>query len=202
MTATSRVSFQMGCWPPARSMMLSRRMPSASPGARASPIRNPSSSGPRCSIAAAIARTRDSASLLREAKATPQIPHTLLFDLRRRKEGHTRAHGVLAEVEARNAQSAIRVPGQDSAQQQEQENRRDAQHQIEKGFSLEQQAPIDGFFPSRINRAQNFPQGKAYVWQAGQTDVRNMVVGIFAGILRDDADRLFKNYRMLQMFAR
>jgi hypothetical protein len=63
-------------------MMLSRRIPKASPGARGLPSRNPSSSGPRWRIAAHIARTRDSASVFREVKATPQMPHTLLFDLR------------------------------------------------------------------------------------------------------------------------
>src|SRR6267378_1981444 len=86
MTATSLVSFQMGWWPPARSMMLRRPIPSASPGARASPARKPSSSGPRWRSAAVIARTRDSASALREANATPHMPHTLLFDLRRGEE--------------------------------------------------------------------------------------------------------------------
>jgi len=38
---------------------------------------------------------RDSASVLREAKATPQIPHTLLFDLRRREEGGAGTDGML-----------------------------------------------------------------------------------------------------------
>jgi hypothetical protein len=33
-------------------------------------------------MAPIIARTRASASVLREANATPHIPHTLLFDLR------------------------------------------------------------------------------------------------------------------------
>src|SRR5438034_1281418 len=37
---------------------------------------------------------RDSASALREAKATPQIPHTLLFDLRRREEGGAGTDGL------------------------------------------------------------------------------------------------------------
>src|SRR5580692_8243121 len=138
MTATSRVSFQTGCWPPARSMMLSRRMPSANPGARASPVRNPSWSGPRWNIAAAIARTRDSASLLLEAKATPQIPHTLLLDLRSRKERHAGAQGVLAQVEARNSQMAIGIQRQHGAQQQKEKRRRHTQHQIKKGLSLEE----------------------------------------------------------------
>jgi hypothetical protein len=99
--------------------MLKRRMPSANPGARGSPVRNPSSSGPRWCIAAAMARTRDSASLLPEAKATPQIPHTLLFDLRSRKESHASAQGVFAQVEARNSQTAVGVPCQAGAKHQE-----------------------------------------------------------------------------------
>ena len=67
--------------------MLSRRIPKASPGARGSLKRNPSSSGPRCRSAAVMVRTRASASVLREVKATPQIPHTLLLDLRCGREG-------------------------------------------------------------------------------------------------------------------
>src|ERR1700722_2427212 len=140
MTATSRVSFQIGCWPPARSMMLSRRMPSANPGARASPVRNPSSSGPRGSIAPASARTRDDASWLPDAKATPQIPHTLLLDLRSGKEG------VLAQVEAGNSQTAVGVPRQHCTQQQKEEQRRHAQRQIKKGLSFE--IPAHRVFPN------------------------------------------------------
>src|SRR5450432_2861133 len=63
-------------------MMLRRRIPSASPGARGSLARKPSSSGPRCWRAADMARTRASASDVRLANAAPQIPHTLLLDLR------------------------------------------------------------------------------------------------------------------------
>src|SRR5579859_160156 len=91
-------------------MMLSRRIPRASPGARGSPTKNPSSSGPRCRIAAVIARTRDSASLLRDAKATPHMPHTLLFDLRGRKEGDSSAQVALAQVKAGDLQSVVGVP--------------------------------------------------------------------------------------------
>src|SRR5258708_17241612 len=116
-TATSLVSFQAGWWPPARSMMLSRRIPSASPGARASRARKHSSSGPRCSIAAVIARTRDSASALREAKATPHMPHTLLFDLRRGEEGGAGSDGIGPQMEARHSQMAVHIPGKRSPQQ-------------------------------------------------------------------------------------
>src|SRR3979490_701524 len=119
MTATSRLSFQAGWWPPATSMMLSRRIPSASPGARASPARKPSSSGPRWLIAAVIARTRDSAFALREAKATPHIPHTLLFDLRSGEEGGAGADGVLPQMEARDSQAAVRIAGQQDPQNQQ-----------------------------------------------------------------------------------
>src|SRR5438046_8553948 len=86
-------------------MMLSRRMPKASPGARSSLKRNPSSSGPRCRIAAVIAFTRDSASVLRVVKATPQIPHTLFFDLRRREEGCARSDYVRSEEHTSELQS-------------------------------------------------------------------------------------------------
>src|SRR5882724_10553784 len=138
MTATSLVSFQAGWWPPARSMMLSRRIPRASPGARASPARNPSSSGPRWRIAAVIARTRASASPLREANATPQIPHTLLFNLRRGEEGGTGTDGMLSQMKTWNSQTAVRVPGQYRPYKQEEQRRHAADHQIEKRFSLEE----------------------------------------------------------------
>src|SRR5580692_911196 len=177
MTATSRVSFQMGCWPPARSMMLNLRIPKARPGARSSPVRNPSSSGPRCRIAAAMARTRVSASLLLEAKATPQIPHTLLLDLRSRKEGHPGAQGVLAQVEARNSQTAIGVPCEHRAQQEEKEHSRHAQHQIEKGFALKEQAPIDRFFPAWRDKRERLLQPKSNVRQPRQPDMSKMLVG-------------------------
>src|SRR5271155_1049537 len=98
-------------------MMLSRRMPSASPGARGSAIKKPSSSGPRRRIAAVMALTRDSASAVRAAKATPQMPHTLAFDLRSRKENRRGANEVLAEVEARNLQALVGIPSEIRAEQ-------------------------------------------------------------------------------------
>src|SRR5271155_5606108 len=99
-------------------MMLSRRMPSASPGARGSAIKKPSSSGPRRCMAAVMALTRDSASAVRAAKATPQMPHTLAFDLRSRKENRRGADEMFAEVEARNLQALVGIPAQIRAQQQ------------------------------------------------------------------------------------
>src|SRR6202790_4048953 len=202
MTATSRVSFQTGCWHPARSMMLSRRMPSASPGARVSPIRNPSSSGPRCRIAAAMARTRNSASLLRDANATPQIPHTLLLDLRSRKEGYTSAQGVLAQVETGDSQVAVGVPCKNCAHQQEEEHCRHAQHQIKKRLSLQEQAPIDSFLPARSDCAQQLPQPKSNVRQPRQADMGKVIVAVLTRIIRDDAGGLFENCRILQILAR
>src|ERR1700751_1397894 len=143
MTATSLLSFQAGWWPPARSMMLSRRIPSASPGARASRARNPSSSGPRWRIAAVIARTRASASAWRAAKATPHRPHTLLFDPRRGEEGGAGTDGILSQMEARDSQSAVRIPGKRGPQQQEEQCRPGGEYEIEKGFALQKQAPVD-----------------------------------------------------------
>src|SRR5277367_6567537 len=107
----------MGCWPPGRSMILRRRMPRASPGARGSPIKKPSSSGPRCCRAAVMALTRDSASAVRAAKATPQMPHTLAFDLRGREEHGGGANKMFAEVEARDLQALVGVPAEIRAQQ-------------------------------------------------------------------------------------
>src|SRR5208282_249462 len=199
MTATSRVSFQTGCWPPARSIMLNRRMPSASPGARGSPVRNPSSSGPRCRIAAAISRTRDSASLLREAKATPQIPHTLLLDLRSRKEGHPGAQGVLAQVEARNSQTAIGVPRQYRSQQQEEKRHANGNNEDKKRLPLKQQAPIHGLVPSRHRAVQHAAESHAIERQPRQTYVSEVVEIVLTRVARDRAYRFRKHTRISQL---
>src|SRR5271168_3875784 len=157
----SRVSFQTGWWPPGRSMMLSRRMPSAKPGARDSPVRNPASSGPRCSSAAAMARTRASASALREANATPHMPHTLLFDLRRGKEGSARAKNVFAEAEARDPEAIVRVPSKNQAQKQKYQCGPGGSHEDEKRLALEKQAPVEHLIPPGIDAVQHFAHCQA-----------------------------------------
>src|SRR5256885_5159738 len=118
-------------------MMLSLRIPSASPGARGFPARKPSSSGPRWRIAAVMARTRDSASPVREANATPHIPHTLLFDFRRREEGGARTDGVLSQTEARDSQAVVRIPGKPGSQQQEEHRRCGGEHQVEERLAFQ-----------------------------------------------------------------
>src|SRR5258708_31779742 len=130
-------------------MMRRRRIPSANPGARAWPVRKPSSSGPRWRIAAVIARTRDSASVLREANATPHIPHTLLLDLRRREEGCAGTPHLLAQMKAADSQTAVGIPSEHDSQQEEEKGRHSAEHQIKKGFPLQEQAPVHGFIPPR-----------------------------------------------------
>src|SRR5213080_2675037 len=202
MTATSLVSFQMGWWPPARSMMLSLRIPSASPGARGFPARKPSSSGPRWRIAAVMARTRDSASLVREANATPHIPHTLLFDFRRREEGGTRTDGVLSQMEARDSQAVVRIPGEPGSQEQEEHRRHGGEHQIEKRFALQQQAPIDRFLPARVDPIHQRSKIQPVEGQPRQPNMCEAVVIVLARIVRDDADRLGKHGRILQFLAR
>jgi hypothetical protein len=102
--------------------MLRRRIPRAKPEARDSPIRKPCSSGPRCCSAAVITLTRDSASAERAAKATPQIPHTLAFDLRSREESGGGADEMFAEVKARDFQAAIGVPAEKRAEQQKEQS--------------------------------------------------------------------------------
>src|SRR5437879_2974115 len=137
----------MGWWPPARSMMLSRRIPSASPGARGCPARKPSSSGPRWRIAAVIARTRDSASAVREANATPHIPHTLLFDFRRREEGGARTDGVLPKMEARDSPAVVRIPAEPGSQEQREHRRHGGAREIATGCAPQQQTPVDSTTP-------------------------------------------------------
>src|SRR5215470_12818702 len=99
-------------------MMLRRRTPNASPGARGSLIRKPSSSGPRWRSASAIVRTQDSASAARLVNATPQIPHTLLLYIGRANEGHSRSDDVLSQVKPGNPQPVVCIPGKYEAQDQ------------------------------------------------------------------------------------
>jgi len=126
-------------------------------------------------------RTRDSAFVPRETKATPQIPHTLLFDLRRGEEGSAGSKEVPPQMEARNAQSAIRIPGKHGTQQQEEQCRRTGQHQIEEGFALQEQAPVNRLIPPGVNPVQESPQVKAFQWQPCQADVCELIVVIPRG---------------------
>src|SRR5579863_5981800 len=115
----SRASFQIGWLPPARSIMLRRRMASARPGARGSLTRKPSPSGPRWCMAAAMARTRVSASEEELTKATPQIPHTRLFYLRRGEKRAAGPHQVSAQTITGDHHAAVGIPGQKLAKQQQ-----------------------------------------------------------------------------------
>src|SRR5262245_21491193 len=128
-------------------MMLSRRIASASPGARGS-IRNPSPSGPLWRMAAAIARTRDSASLEVFRNATPQIPHTPLFYLRGCEKSRPSARHVRPQMEARNFQLAVGVPCQRLSEQEQNDRRYRCQNKDEEGFPLQQQAPVQVLLPA------------------------------------------------------
>src|ERR1700740_2173872 len=100
-------------------MMLSRRIASASPGARGSFVRNPSPSGPRCCMAAAITRTRASASPLRLEKTTPHIPHTRLLDLRRGEKRGAGTDQGGPQMESWNVQTLVGVPAKKHPEQQQ-----------------------------------------------------------------------------------
>jgi len=58
-------------------------------------------------MTAAIARTRDSASFAVFRNATPEIPHTRLFYLRRREKGRSRARQMRPQVKPRNLQFSV-----------------------------------------------------------------------------------------------
>src|SRR5215467_11250171 len=192
----------MGWCPPTRSMMLRRRTPRASPGVRLSQTRKPSSSGPRWRIAAAIARARNSASELREAKATPQIPHTLLSNLRRREKGHTRSEQVLAKVEAGYPQPAVCIPGKHEPQHQKEQCRCSSQRKVKKRLALQQQAPIDCFIPTRIEQIEEFLEMELLEWQSRQAHMREILVIVLARIIRNGAGGLLKNHRILKILTR
>src|SRR5579862_1173353 len=130
-------------------MMLRRRMASARPGARGSLTRKPSPSGPRCRMAAAMARTRASASEEVLTKATPQIPHTRLFYLRRGEKRAANPPQMNAQTVTGDHQPAVGIPGQRLAQQQQEKNHKGSQGQSEERFALEEQAPIQFLIPIR-----------------------------------------------------
>src|ERR1700739_2024010 len=122
-------------------------------------------------MAAVMARTRDPASEVRETNATPQIPHTLFFDLRCGKEGLARAHDVLPQMETRNTQPAVGVPSENNAEKHEEEGSNQRQKEIKKRFALEEQAPVDGFIPSRIDGVQKRPEMKSFQGNARDAHV-------------------------------
>jgi hypothetical protein len=91
-------------------------------------------------MAAAMARTRASASAVLEANATPQMPHTLLLHLRSEKECGARPYNVLEEMKARDSQLVIRVPVSKNPQQEKKDRPCCGSHHNEKRFMLQQQA--------------------------------------------------------------
>ena len=62
-----------------------------------------------------MARTRASASAVRDMNATPQMPHTLLLDLRSVKKSAAGVYSVLEGMKARDSQPVIHVPGEKQA---------------------------------------------------------------------------------------
>src|SRR5204863_5613239 len=98
-----------------------------------------SSSGPRCPIAPAIARTRASASVLRVTNTTPQIPHTLLFNLRRSEECSAGPRNMFAQMESPDLQLAVGIPGQRPPHRQKKYRTCDEQAQHQELFPLQQQ---------------------------------------------------------------
>src|SRR5215831_17653120 len=101
-------------------------------------------------MAAVIACTRDSASELRTVKATPQMPHTLLFDLRRREEGRASADRVPSQLESGNFQALVRIPGEHSPQQKQENTCHTCHHQIKQGLALHNQTPVQSLIPAWI----------------------------------------------------
>src|SRR5579885_1687939 len=183
-------------------MMLRRRMPKARPGARESPARKPSSSGPRWRMASAMARTRDPASVFGESNATPQMPHTLLLDLRGRKERHSRAHSFLTQANSREFQPLVGIPGEPGTPEEEKKRREQGGAQEEQRFALEKQAPVGGCIPSRVDGVQEFSKTEAMGNETGQPDVGHRLEGVFRWIAFDTIDGLRKGGRVLEIRAR
>src|SRR5713101_860077 len=182
--------------------MLRRSTTNTRNGERTSPVRKPSSSGPRWRIAAVITRTRDSASALRETKATPHMPHTLFFYLRRGNERAAGPQRVLAQLEPWDSQTPVSIPGKRCPQHQEKQCPRGAQHEIQERLALQHQAPVHRFFPSRIDRVQQRPQMKSVEREPRQPHVSEMFERVLARIIRDGARGLGEYRGILQVLAR
>jgi hypothetical protein len=88
-------------------------------------------------MAAAMARTRVSASAVREANATPQMPHTALLDLRCGKESGASPRNMLEEMKAQDSQLVIRVPGEKNTPQEKKDRHCSGNYQDKKRFTLQ-----------------------------------------------------------------
>src|SRR5439155_14677229 len=133
-------------------MMLNRRMPSATLGARGSLTKKPSSSGPRWRMAAAIVRTQDSACAGCAGKTAPQIPHTRLLDLRAGEEGGAGAEQMPAHVETRNAQAPVCVPREKLAQKEKRNGEQKGGKERGERSPLQNQTPIQSLIDRKSTR--------------------------------------------------
>jgi hypothetical protein len=76
-------------------------------------------------------------SCLGVAKAAPQIPHTLLFYLRRGEKGSPGANNVAAKPKTGNSQTMIGVPGKQKANQKEKNEEHGGREKEKERFALE-----------------------------------------------------------------
>ena len=117
--------------------------------------------------------------LLLLAKATPQIPHTLLFDLRRGKKSSPGACHVKSKTKTRHIQTMIRIPGKQEAHEKQKQKTQRGDEQEKERFALQQQTPVEIFLPRRDKRV------------AGNSAIRNRR----AAAARDAHARTFDSYK-------
>src|SRR5258706_14945785 len=89
-------------------------------------------------------------------------------------------------MEARDSQSAVRIPGKRGPQQQEEQCRPGGEYEVEKGFALQEQAPVDRFIPARVDLIQQSPEMQPRERQSRQSHMRKLVVIVLTRIIRDD----------------
>ena len=68
--------------------------------------------------------------------------------------------------------------------------------------SLQQQAPVHGFFPTGIDRIEEPLQMEPFERWPHQTHAREMLIGVLERIIRYDAGCLLEDRWVLQVFAR
>src|SRR5580698_9081774 len=130
-------------------MMLSRRAPATTGGA----MRIPSSSGPRCTMAASMRRTTASGFRCGSNPMAPQIPH--MASARRIQEGATGSAQLRAQMYARDAKAVLAEPAQGYPEQQQENYQQNRGDRSGKRFALNQQRHGGGFIPTRQKAIQN-----------------------------------------------
>src|SRR5450631_325382 len=129
------------------------------------------------------------------------MPHTLLFNLRSGKKSGARASDMVAQVETRNAQAMVGVPGKQQAQNKEKPKNKSGSEKEKERFALEEQAPVGTFVPRGINALEDGTQTETENGQAGNMNVPDQQVIVEGRITRDMSGGLVEDVGIAQLLA-